>query len=178
MLRRVEAAEITRSAWPWRRAWFWPGTAGSEPVALSARHHRRVLAEHEHRPVEVAVIGARTYWMFRGRCWWEHDGLSVDDVHVLLLDRELRQARRLERARLVTARDDTADPARSPRSTIPDEVKTAVWRRDEGRCTRCGSAESLEFDHVIPLAMGGSNTPRNLQLLCEPCNRSKGASLA
>jgi hypothetical protein len=177
MLRRAEAAEITRSGWPWRRAWFWPGTAGSDPVALSARHHRRILAEHGHRPVAVAVIGARTYWMFRGRCWWEHDGLGADDVHALLLDRELRQARRLERARLVTGRDDDA-PARPSRPTIPDDVKTAVWRRDEGRCARCGSAESLEFDHVIPLAMGGSNTARNLQLLCEPCNRTKGASLA
>ncbi len=56
-------------------------------------------------------------------------------------------------------------------------MKTAVWRRDEGRCTRCGSPQSLEFDHVIPLSMGGSNTVRNLQLLCEPCNSSKGASL-
>jgi 5-methylcytosine-specific restriction endonuclease McrA len=178
MLRRAEAAEITRSGWPRRRAWFWPGPAGSDPVALSARHHRRVLAEHEHRPVEVAVIGARTYWMFRGRCWWEHDGLGADDVHALLLDRELRQARRLERARLVTGRPDADPLARPSRPAIPDDVKTAVWRRDEGRCARCGSAESLEFDHVIPLAMGGSNTARNLQLLCEPCNRQKGPSLA
>jgi hypothetical protein len=138
-----------------------------------------VLAEHEHRPVEVAVIGERTYWLYRGRCWWEHDGLSAEDVHALLLDRELRQARRLERARLVTGRaEGAAPPGRPSRPTISDDVKTAVWRRDEGRCTRCGSVESLEFDHVIPLSMGGSNTARNIQLLCEPCNRSKGASLS
>lgn len=30
-------------------------------------------------------------------------------------------------------------------------------------------------DHIQPLARGGSNWPRNLQLLCEPCNRSKHA---
>ncbi len=68
------------------------------------------MAEHEHRPVEVAVIGERTYWLYRGRCWWEHDGLGAEDVHALLLDRELRQARRLERARLVTGRAE-GDPA-------------------------------------------------------------------
>lgn len=60
---------------------------------------------------------------------------------------------------------------------IPVEVRREVWRRDLGRCTVCGSRERLEFDHVIPVSMGGSNTVRNIQLLCESCNRSKGANL-
>ncbi len=33
---------------------------------------------------------------------------------------------------------------------IPDDVKREVWNRDGGRCTRCGAAEYLEFDHIIP----------------------------
>jgi hypothetical protein len=57
------------------------------------------------------------------------------------------------------------------------EVRREVWRRDEGRCTECGSQEKLEFDHIIPIAMGGNNTARNIQLLCESCNRQKGATL-
>ena len=57
--------------------------------------------------------------------------------------------------------------------TIPEDVKDAVWRRDEGKCTVCGSNENLEFDHIIPHSKGGSNTKRNIQLLCEPCNRTK-----
>jgi hypothetical protein len=64
------------------------------------------------------------------------------------------------------------------RRPIPDEVKIFVWQRDGGRCVRCGSRENLEFDHVIPLSAGGSNTARNIQLLCESCNRGKGANLA
>lgn len=34
---------------------------------------------------------------------------------------------------------------------------------------------SHEIDHVIPLALGGRNDKGNLQLLCGPCNRKKGA---
>ncbi len=42
----------------------------------------------------------------------------------------------------------------------------------------CSSRERLEYDHIIPIAKGGSNTARNLQLLCELCNRKKGSSIA
>ena len=56
---------------------------------------------------------------------------------------------------------------------IPEDVKDAVWRRDEGKCTQCGSNENLEFDHMIPHSKGGANTKRNIQLLCESCNRKK-----
>ena len=56
---------------------------------------------------------------------------------------------------------------------IPASVKREVWRRDEGRCVECGSKENLEYDHIIPFSKGGSNTARNIQILCENCNSSK-----
>ena len=59
------------------------------------------------------------------------------------------------------------------RHTISQSVKDKVWNRDNGKCVECGSNEKLEFDHIIPVSKGGSNTYRNIQLLCEPCNRSK-----
>lgn len=43
-------------------------------------------------------------------------------------------------------------------------------------CLNCGSSTSLEVDHVVPLALGGSNKMGNLQILCATCNRSKGAT--
>jgi len=67
-----------------------------------------------------------------------------------------------------------SQPRREP---IPPAVKREVWRRDQGRCVQCSSQEQLEFDHIIPISKGGANTARNLQLLCEWCNRSKGASI-
>jgi Holliday junction DNA helicase RuvB len=59
------------------------------------------------------------------------------------------------------------------RQAIPSEVRREVWRRDEGKCVKCGSRENLEYDHIIPIAKGGSNTARNIELLCENCNRAK-----
>ena len=60
---------------------------------------------------------------------------------------------------------------------ISQSVKDKVWNRDGGRCIECGSNEDLEFDHIIPHSKGGANTYRNIQLLCEPCNRIKSAKL-
>ncbi|MGY8826915.1 MAG: HNH endonuclease, partial [Candidatus Latescibacterota bacterium] len=63
--------------------------------------------------------------------------------------------------------------AKYRREPIKEEVRIAVWRRDEGQCVMCASKERLEYDHIIPFSKGGSNTVRNIQLLCERCNREK-----
>jgi len=59
------------------------------------------------------------------------------------------------------------------RSPIPKDVQREVWQRDKGRCVECGSKENLEYDHIIAISKGGANTVRNLQLLCQECNRRK-----
>ena len=59
------------------------------------------------------------------------------------------------------------------RRSIPKSVQREVWRRDEGKCTECGSKNNLEYDHIIPHSKGGADTARNLQLLCQTCNRTK-----
>lgn len=63
------------------------------------------------------------------------------------------------------------------RESIPPAVKREVWQRDQGKCVECGRNKNLEFDHIIPVSKGGGNTVRNLQLLCEKCNRSKSANI-
>ena len=64
-----------------------------------------------------------------------------------------------------------------PSRHISQSVKDKVWNRDGSKCVQCGSNKNLEFDHIIPHSKGGSNTYRNIQLLCEPCNREKSAKI-
>ena len=67
-------------------------------------------------------------------------------------------------------------PQHSPRY-IPSDVRVQVWQRDGGRCKSCASIGELEFDHIIPVSRGGSNTANNIELLCAKCNRSKGSKI-
>lgn len=54
---------------------------------------------------------------------------------------------------------------------IPAEMKHAVWRRDDGQCSQCKSRRNLNYDHILPVAMRGETTVKNLRLLCFQCNQ-------
>lgn len=53
----------------------------------------------------------------------------------------------------------------------------AIGTAQRWRCAACGGdiRRAYEVDHIVPLALGGSDEKGNLQLLCRRCNRSKGA---
>jgi len=64
------------------------------------------------------------------------------------------------------------------RRAITEEVRLALSVFYKYTCLCCGRKEpeiELEFDHVIPLKLGGKDTTENLQLLCRSCNAGKGA---
>jgi 5-methylcytosine-specific restriction endonuclease McrA len=42
----------------------------------------------------------------------------------------------------------------------------------------CRSTRDLEYDHMVPVSRGGSNTEKNIELLCRKCNRKKGPRIA
>lgn len=51
----------------------------------------------------------------------------------------------------------------------------AIALRQDHRCNYCGAMGKLHIDHIMPIKLGGTNWPDNLQLLCRPCNQAKGS---
>lgn len=65
---------------------------------------------------------------------------------------------------------------KTPRIPIPYSVRKYVYQRDNYQCKSCGKTQQeiiLNVDHIIPLALGGSNDLSNLQTLCVICNTQK-----
>jgi 5-methylcytosine-specific restriction endonuclease McrA len=125
-------------------------------------------------PVRCGGVGQRQWWWFEDKFYWEDEGLERNDVLALIRDRERRQSEKLRRAHDRLRLNNEARPRREP---IPREMRRAVFDRDGGRCAECGSNFDLQYDHIIPVALGGATSVENLQLLCADCNRQKSDSL-
>jgi hypothetical protein len=174
---------VSHGALLWRRHSFVVGTR--EAGALTPGAYSHAVRAQRDEPVPLMEEAGRRWWWYRDRFYWEDEGYGPHDVVALVADRERRRQRRLERAhaalereRVAACRDGRGDLAGMPRrEPLPRELKLAVWRRDRGRCRECGNGFDLQYDHVIPLALGGATSVDNLQLLCGDCNRAKGASL-
>lgn len=136
---------------------------------------RQMFGQTANYPVCFGSVGERSYWLFQNRWHWDNEGLNAEQVYALLVTRAQRSEQRINRAQAMVAMQRRPTPG--AREAIPADVKQLVWMRDRGSCRRCGSNVELQFDHVIPHSLGGANTPENLQILCGPCNRRKGASI-
>lgn len=168
----VEPAEFS----PLGRRWRFVEGDRSPSTRWSTRQVKRLESRQTIEPVPVLHKGARVYWWFEDRFYWEDDSLTAEDVLALVRDRERRTRRRLETAHAALAHTAEAAPRR--REPIPRETRLAVFERDGGRCVQCESGFELQFDHVIPVSLGGANTEANLQILCATCNQRKGAAIA
>ena len=129
------------------------------------------IHESEDAPLKLCS----STWLFKGFRYSVNGVYSDEEVRLLILEEFDKERRHFER--LKQKYDSAEQESTRSRIRIPEHVQIEVWRRDGGKCTRCDSRENLEYDHIIPLSRGGSNTTRNIELLCEKCNRSKGANI-
>jgi hypothetical protein len=172
----------------------------AKPSWLLTDEDRALLRERfrEPGPYEVVLVGAKP----DAHLWsWLEDNLGLDDA--LSIEDDVRHigprsvaegVSKTAAIKIKTALEERGARVRikeavrksagrrvrksaGRREAISQAVRREVWRRDGGRCVDCGSQERLEFDHIIPVSKGGSNTARNLELRCESCNRRKGAQI-
>ena len=146
------------------------------PELISASDNHPIEWRDEHL---TPIMKTSFFWLFKGNIY-EVAGevigtLTKDQISLLIyeeFDKERKYFERLKHQYETGEKDEIR-----ARTRIPESVRIEVWRRDGGKCAICGSRESLEYDHIIPVSKGGGNTARNIELLCEKHNRSKGANI-
>jgi hypothetical protein len=117
--------------------------------------------------------------LVNGHARIEHNSPGLEGTWLLLLtpERVAEDAAKIqsERAKAETRAAKIAlRGGRVSRAAIPDELKSAVFERDQNACRKCGTTSDLTLDHVYPWSIGGPDTAENLQTLCRPCNSRKG----
>ncbi len=72
----------------------------------------------------------------------------------------------------------TGDEQHLDLRAFPEDIKLAVWEKQNHICPLCGKEYDFEFmegDHIKPWREGGRTVIENCQMLCRDCNRHKGA---
>jgi len=64
-----------------------------------------------------------------------------------------------------------APPRNSAAKNVSKPIQKEIFKKANNSCTNCGSSYALEVDHKIPRALGGTNHPSNLRILCRACNQ-------
>jgi 5-methylcytosine-specific restriction endonuclease McrA len=120
--------------------------------AENPEHWNEVQRRWRSRNLEKARAAARK---------WYHENKNEPDFAA-----RLRLADRAKKAR-----------RRAMGGKFTQADVAARFDAQRGRCAACRARlKSYHIDHITPLAKGGANIPANIQLLCPPCNMSKGAT--
>lgn len=178
MLRANKNAQIVKLPWSFEGLFVGRYALRAGKRILNARWKKdwylHAATAQKEEPVFLFLDGARRYWWFHDCVYWEDDGLQAEDVRALVFQRERSARRKLETAHSLMRAEEAGQVGRVP---IPVELRRTVFERDGGQCVECGSNFDIQYDHVIPVALGGATSVENLQLLCAGCNQRKGMSL-
>lgn len=135
-------------------------------IAYRAKHHDRLLEwQKEYNQENAETIKAKRA---------AHRAANKDRLNAKTADwAKANPAKRRAKERAREGRERGAE------GTHTWADIEAIRKRQKGRCAHPGCKALLKdgfhVDHVKPIALGGSNWPSNLQLLCPPHNQAKGA---
>jgi hypothetical protein len=151
VLRRVDSASLSfrkKSFSKSRHVHLWaPGVRGGHVGLLTEQQLTNLFAWQETYPQSLMTMNGRTYWYFQDRFYSENDGLDADQVHALLVTRQQREQRRIDRAQAMVSmglQPQDQDPRPPPRPCVlaaRRRRRPQVGDGPDGPCTDPDHAE-------------------------------------
>ena len=124
------------------------------------------MAKHQHDP------NANNLWTyFQNVLNWTLDTADLAKrISSLMRDSEIQRQQGIIPYVL------TGDEHYLDLRAFPEDIKLAVWEKQNHICPLCGKEFDYEFmegDHITPWCDGGRTVIENCQMLCKECNRRK-----
>ena len=167
-----------------RLAQHFPEVASQFQDGLAPNEKVRAISEDQ---VSVQVTFTRVQFQKLKRIQELLSHTHIDASNAALLDAAmdvflekkdpLRKAVK-PRAALCDTAAEADVPYVQPAKSLTPSIRNAVLRKSGGQCEyretkmghRCESRHFLEVDHIRPRALGGTNVPDNLRVLCRTHN--------
>ena len=153
------------------------------------------MAEHQHDPnannlwsyFQMVLNWAITNFdmkrfkkIMKGLDWaWLYDTYGSDTLDTVALGKRISELIRdseIQRPSGIIPYVLTGDERHLDLRAFPEDIKLAVWEKQNHICPVCKRELDIEFmegDHIIPWSKGGRTVAENCQMLCRECNRHK-----
>jgi hypothetical protein len=149
----------------------------SAPIQISHPEKKREIDE-TYTELKLVLNAAAMRKLARIKALRSHANPSMNyaELFEYMADEVLKKIDPMEK----TSKPSSAqNEAVQQMATTLARSKLVVWKRDQGTCSFkdpetgkcCGSTYFLELDHIVPVALGGSNEPSNLRLRCRGHNQ-------
>ena len=167
----VKPADRRQGSFSRMEAWLWLTAAPFAGAVIPGEGRAPITLELADNGAEIPNVAG--LWRWRpadARAWLT----AVCEAHLIT---EPLHAEMLARI---------AQSKREQRQQIPSARRSAVLAKTSGKCVYCGVAlvltkgrpNSYQADHVLAVALGGSDDIANLVPSCADCNAKKRAKTA
>lgn len=162
---------------PWMKFYprDWRGDQALRAVSIAARGlwMECLCIMHEARPYGHLLLNGQSVG---DDALARMTGAPVDEVSALMA--ELRQAGAFSVTRegVIFSRRMVRDAIRRDGRQGWQTIRRSIIDRDGDICSYCGDKSGpFHVDHIVPRALGGTDSYNNLCVACQRCNLSKGA---
>jgi 5-methylcytosine-specific restriction endonuclease McrA len=153
-------------------------SAAMVPVVAASAAYARIEPTSPGRYSLQLTLSQETHSLLREAQALLGHAVPSGDIDTVLQRALNGLVQQLRKQKLAETEQPRAQRGSTSDRHIPAEVQRAVLKRDGGRCTfvtdtgkRCDETTRLEWDHVVPVARGGTSTAGNLRLLCRTHNQ-------
>lgn len=151
-------------------------------VSCGREYSRRSTAKHPDRHTKYARENKDKIRIKNAKWRLDHPNYTQASASWRLEHKErvaelIREWGKRHKDRLHAYKQNRRARKKANGGRLSSDIVKKLLILQRGKCACCGAplGKNFHLDHIVPLALGGSNTDNNMQLLKQKCNLRKDA---